>query len=171
MLYHGSNTYIKRKLIPNKSFHYQPYVYATANLSYALVRAGKFDVNEFLLKEDYDGNIYTLIELSEGAIEKVFDTDGYVYVIKEDTFSHTNDCMPNEFISTEPCDIVDTLYIGNILNNIELHHYYYKIIRYGSEEEKEYWKTVRGGRDGYLQRRKERIERLNRSENKDLKLV
>ena len=41
-------------------------------------------------------------------------SDGYVYVVNEDTFSHTNDCMPNEFISTEPCKIIDTLHIENI---------------------------------------------------------
>ena len=160
MLWHGSNKYIEGQLIPHKSFHYKPYVYATSDPYYALVRAGKFDVNELLFKEDYDGNTYTLIELSKGAIEKVFDTDGYVYVINEETFSHTDNCMPNEFISTESCDIVDTLHIENILDNIKFHNYYYKLIRYGSDEEKEYWKTVRGGKEGYLQRRKERIKQI-----------
>ncbi len=162
MLYHGSNTYIERKLIPHKSFHYEPLVYATADLYYALVRAGKFDVNEVLLKEDYDGYTYTLIELVEGAIEKVFNTNGYIYVVNRKAFSHTKDCMLNEFISTEPCDIVDTFYIDNVLdamNNIYDNNFY-KFIRYGSDEEKEYWKTVRGGKDGYLQRRAERIRHL-----------
>lgn len=160
MLWHGSNKFIEGQLIPHKSFHYEPYVYATADPYYALIRCGKFDVNELLLKEDYSGDSYTLIELSEGAIEKVFDTDGYVYVVNENTFSHIENSMPNEFISTEPCDILDTLHIENILDNINHHSNYYKIIRYGTDEEKEYWKTVRGGREGYLQRRKERIEKL-----------
>ena len=74
MLWHGSSAYIEGQLVPHKSFHYKPCVYATSDPYYALVRAGKFDVNELLLKEDYDGNTYTLIELSKGAIEKVFDT-------------------------------------------------------------------------------------------------
>lgn len=162
MLYHGSNKLIEDKIIPHKSFNYEPLVYATADLYYALVRAGKFNVNEPLLKEDYDGDSYTLIELSEGAIEKVFDTDGYIYAVNRNEFSHTKDCMLNEFISTEPCDIINTFYIDNVLdvmNNI-YHNDFYKFIRYGSKEEKEYWKTVNGGKEGYLQRRKERIERL-----------
>lgn len=46
------------------------------------------------------------------------------------------------------------------MNNI-YHNDFYKFIRYDSEEEKEYWKTVNGGKEGYLQRRKERISKLN----------
>lgn len=160
MFWHGSNKYIERQLVPHKSFHYKPYVYATSDPYYALVRSGKFDVNELLLKEDYDGNTHTLIELSDGAIEKVFNTDGYVYMINEETFFRTDRCMPNEFISTESCDIVYTLHIKNILDSMKFYHYRYKFILYGSNEEKEYWKTVRGGKEGYLQRRKERIEQL-----------
>jgi hypothetical protein len=160
ILWHGSNQYIEGQLVPHKSFHYKPYVYATSDPYYALVRAGKFDVNELLLKEDYDGNTYTLIELSDGAIEKVFDTDGYIYVVKDEDFSHTKDCMLNEFISTEPCNIVDTCHIENILDNMKHYNNFYKFIRYGSTEEKRYWSTVRGGKEGYLQRRQERLERL-----------
>lgn len=114
-----------------------------------------------LLKEDYDGNTYVLIELSEGAVEKVFDTDGYIYTVNKDAFLHTKDCMLNEFISTEPCNIISTLHIENILDQMKHYAGFYKFIRYGSDEEKEYWKTVRGGRDGYLQRRQERLKRLN----------
>lgn len=160
MLWHGSNAYIEGQLKPHKSFHYEPYVYATADPYYALVRAGKFNVNELLLKEDYDGNTYTFVELSEGAIEKVFDTGGYVYAVDKGKFLHTKDCMLNEFICAESCDIVDTLYIENILNNMNHYNNFYKFIRYGSKEEKEYWETVRGGREGYLKRRKERIEKI-----------
>lgn len=160
MLWHGSNTYIEGQLIPHKSFHYEPYVYATSDSMYALIRAGKFDVNNFTLKEDYDGFAYTLIELKENAIEEVFDTDGYMYAVDEKSFYRTEDCMPNEFISKEPCSIKHTLHIKNILDDIKHYYPYIKIIRYGSEEEKEYWKAVRGGREGYLQRRHTRIKRL-----------
>lgn len=165
VLWHGSNQYIEGQLIPHKSFHYEPYVYATADIYYALVRAGKFNVNEPLLKEDYDGNTYTLIELSENAIENIFNTDGYIYVVDKEKFTHTKDCMCNEFISTEPCDIIDTLHIGNILDKMKHYNNFYKFIRYGSDKEKEYWKTVRGGKDGYLQRRKERIQKLMTHKN------
>lgn len=160
MLYHGSNTYINDQLIPHKSFHYKPYVYATSDIYYAIVRAGKFDVGNTLFKEDYDGTSYTLIELKKGALEEAFDTDGFVYAVNESTLSHTDACMPNEFISSEPCDIIDVLYLNNILEVICSNKDYYKIIRYGSKEEKEYWETVNGGREGYLKRREERIKKL-----------
>ena len=101
-------------------------------------------------------------ELKENAIEEALDTDGYIYAVNKNAFTHTKGCMLNEFISTEPCDIVDTFYIDNVLNSMNNIYYndFYKFIRYGSKEEKEYWETVNGGKEGYLQRRKERIERL-----------
>lgn len=160
MLYHGSKLYIDGQLVPHKSFHYEPYVYATSDIYYAIVRAGKFDVDKILFKEDYDGVSYTLVELREGALEEVFDTDGYVYIVNESTFSHADYCMANEFVSSEPCDIIDVLYLNNILEVICSNKDYYKIIRYGSKEEKEYWETVNGGREGYMKRREERIKKL-----------
>ena len=75
MLYHGSNTYIENELIPHKSFHYKPYVYATSDYYYALVRAGKFNPEKLTFKEDYDGEIFILIELVPNAFEEVFNAD------------------------------------------------------------------------------------------------
>lgn len=161
MLYHGSHTYIEDKLIPHKSFHYEPYVYATNDYFYALVRAGKFNVNNLTLKEDYDGITHTLIELKENAFKEVFDTDGYIYLVNDNDFYRTEKCMPNEYISTKECGIVKRIYISNLFDEInKCCSIYIKLITYGSNEEKEYWETVRGGKEGYLQRRKERIERL-----------
>lgn len=159
MLYHGSNVLITGKLIPNISFHYIPYVYATSDWRYALVRSGKFDANKMLFKEDYDGNNYTLIELSPGATEEVFDTGGHIYTVDSNLFAQLQDGMPNEFVSNEPCGIHATQYIQNILPLI-LSNPFYRIIRYGTEDEREYWKTVRGGRDGYLERRAARLKQL-----------
>jgi hypothetical protein len=161
-LYHGSNKCIEGDIIPHKSFHYEPLVYATSDLRYALVRAGKFDVNQFLLKEDYDGLTFTFIELKENAIEEAFDTDGYIYILDGRDFFTTVDCMANEFITEKSCGIFRTWYIDNVLNRMkELNQGgYYKFIRYGSEEEQEYWNGVRGGKEGYLQRRQERINKL-----------
>lgn len=159
-LYHGSNKYIDDRLTPHKSFHYKPLIYATSDLFYALVRAGKFDTNNFLLKEDYDGEVFTLIELKEGALEEALNTEGYIYVVDGENFKNTDDCMENEYISEMPCDIENVIHIKNILNMMEFNSDHYHLIRYGTKEENEYWKTVRGGKEGYLQRRKERIEKL-----------
>lgn len=156
-LYHGSNKYIENELIPHKSFHYKPLVYATSDYYYALVRAGKFDVNKLTFKEDYNGVAFTLVELTPNAFEEVFNTDGYIYEVDDNSFAHTDDLMPNEYISHDNCRIIKTTYIENVGKEILRHPFIY-VIKY--EEADDYWKTVRGGREGYLQRRKERVEKL-----------
>ena len=156
MLYHGSNKSIKGFLKPFKSFHYKPLVYATSDYMYALVRCGRFNPFELTFKEDYSNDAFRLIELAPNALERVFNTDGYIYVLNDDDFIHTDDLMDNEFISNKECTIQDTIYIANILQ--ELLKTNIEIIRYG--EDAEYWKTVRGGREGYLQRRMARLNKL-----------
>ena len=157
-LYHGSNKYIENELIPHKSFHYKPLVYTTSNYYYALVRAGKFDINKLTFKEDYDGVTFTLIELAPNAFEEVFNTDGYIYEVDNSLFIHTDELMPNEYISQYNCAIIKTIHIENIGKEIGMRFPHINIIKY--EESDDYWKTVRGGREGYLQRRKERVEKL-----------
>lgn len=161
MLYHGSNHYIESFIEPRMSFDYTPLVYATENPFYALVRAGRFNPNEFLIKEDFTGSHFTLIELEDGAIEKVLDTDGYIYEVDKRQFTKNHEGLPNEYISTKNCIIKNRVYIKNILRTIELIskiYGFFTIIR--NQDSEEYWKTVRGGKEGYLQRRKERLEKL-----------
>ena len=162
-LYHGSNKYIENELVPHKSFHYKPLVYATSDYYYALVRAGRFDVNKLTFKEDYDGYTFTLIELVPNAFEEVFDTDGYIYEVDNRTFMYISDLMPNEYISHDNCTIIKTLHIENVSEEI-LKCPYICVLKY--EDSDEYWKTVRGGREGYLQRRKERVEKLLLDKNR-----
>ena len=157
-LYHGSNRYIENELTPHKSFHYEPLVYATSDYYYALVRAGKFDVNKLTFKEDYDGVTYTLIELAPNAFEEVFGTDGYIYEVDDRTFMYISDLMPNEYISHDNCAIIKTIHIENVGQEIKMRFPHINIIKY--EESDDYWKSVRGGKDGYLQRRKERVGKL-----------
>lgn len=158
-LYHGSNKYIENELIPHKSFHYKPLVYATSDYYYALVRAGKFDVNKLTFKEDYDGVTFTLIELTPNAFEEVFNTNGYIYEVDDRTFVYISDLMPNEYISHDNCTIIKTIHIENVGQEIKMRFPHIQIIKY--EESNDYWQTVRGGKEGYLQRRRERVERLN----------
>lgn len=162
MLYHGSNILITDKLMPRTSFDYTPFVYATSDWHYALVRCGRFDVHKMNFKEDYDGGSYTLIELSSGAAERVLDTDGYIYTVDPSSFVLHQDYILNEFVSVEPCNILSTERIPNVLSAV-LSDPFCKIIRYGTDEEHEYWKTVRGGREGYLERREARLNQFVRS--------
>lgn len=118
-------------------------------------------MENFLIKEDYTNDLFTLVELEENAFDKTFDTEGYIYITYGD-FVHIDGLMDNEYVSETACFIQDVLYVSNvkqaILNNI--HHY--RIIKH---DDTEYWKTVRGGKEGYLQRRKERIEKIKEKEN------
>lgn len=157
-LYHGSNKYIENQLTPHKSFHYESLVYATSDYYYALVRAGKFDVNKLTFKEDYDGVTFTLVELTPNAFEEVFNTDGYIYEVDNKSLYHTDNLMVNEYISHQPCLIIRTIYIENVGQEIKMRFPHINIIKY--EESDDYWKTVRGGKEGYLQRRRERVEKL-----------
>jgi len=157
-LYHGSNTYIENELIPHKSFHYKPLVYATSDYYYALVRAGRFDVNKLTFKEDYDGVTFTLIELIPNAFDEVFNTDGYIYEVDDNLFYSQDGLLPNEYICHDNSIIIKTIHIENVGQEIKMRFPHINIIKY--EEADDYWKTVRGGREGYLQRRKERVEKL-----------
>ena len=156
-LYHGSNKYIENELTPHKSFHYKPLVYATTDFNYALLRAGKFSLEKIMLKEDYNGQVITLIELYPGALIDALDTKGYVYIVDDKNFQHTNECMENEYVNSEVVTIVQAYGISNVLKEI-IHNPCFKLILYKDSDE--YFKTVRGGREGYLQRRKERVEKL-----------
>ena len=156
-LYHGSNTYIENTLIPHKSFHYKPYVYATTDFNYALLRAGRFSPEKCMLKEDYDGKTITLIELYEGAFTDALSTEGYVYVLDSKGFTHTDGCMVGEYISTLDCPIKEKIIIHNVLIAI-INNSCFNLIHYKDSDE--YFKSVRGGKEGYLQRRKERVSKL-----------
>ena len=157
MLYHGSNYLIENELEPRVSFDYRKLVYATEDYFYALVRAGKFNMERFLLKEDYEGKDkrFRLIEIVPGAFKETFDVEGYVYEVDDELFKPNG---PLGYIAEQPVKICKAVKIHNvweeILSNIE----HYELIFY--DEAEEYWKTVRGGKDGYLDRRAKRILKM-----------
>lgn len=158
MLYHGSKHFIKDELEPRVSFACKKLVYATDNYFYALVRAGNFDITKSLIKEEYNGTDkpYQLVEVVPGAFEEVFNCKGYIYEVDEQTFISSIDI--NEFVSESNVKIVKCHVIENVYEEILKNAEHYELISYDNADE--HWKTVRGGKDGYLQRRKERVERI-----------
>ncbi len=182
ILYHGSNKFITNTIKPFTSFHNTPYVYATSDYLYALVRAGNFNPEILSFKEDYNGTSYTLVELTETAFKDTFDTEGYIYLLDNKNFSKVQNMLPkqednstllpNEYISTQKCEIQKVIYIPNvgeeILKHISENPDYYNIIYYNTSEEKDYWKSVRGGKEGYLKRRMERARKLNKMKEDDV---
>lgn len=157
MLYHGSNYFIENELEPRVSFDYKKLVYATDDYFYALVRAGKFNIEKFTCKEDYEGKDkpFRLIELAPGAFKEVFDVKGYVYEVDEDLFKPNG---PLEYVAEQSVKIQKLIEINNVWDEIMKHAEHYELIFYG--EDQSYWSTVRGGKEGYLERRQQRIQRM-----------
>ena len=156
MLYHGSNSLIAGQLEPRISFDYEPLVYATDDYMYALLRAGKFNPNKFLIKEDYNGMDHPiqLIEIVPGAFKETFETPGYIYLVDGGTFKPHG---KNEYVSTTPVRIKQITPITDIWTYIS-NNPRFKLICY--EDSEPYWNTVRGGKEEYLKKRQERVDKL-----------
>lgn len=163
MLYHGSKHQITDEITPHVSFDGIPLVYATDDYRYALIRAGNFNPDKFMLKEDYSGigEPIRLIELYPGAFLDAFDCEGHIYMIESDTFTMN---VQNEYISKQPVKIKEQQTIRNIWYVIKNHYTQFELIYY--EDSEPYWKTVRGGRAGYLKRREERASALKKAQPK-----
>lgn len=133
-------------------------VYATKDYYYALIRAGDFDITKFLIREEYSekDNIRQLAEIEPGAFKKVFDRPGHIYIVDESTFIYNKGS--EEYISRDKVKIKAHMYIDNIWNEINKHLDKYELITYDNTEE--YWKNVRGGKEGYLKRKQEYVNKV-----------
>lgn len=162
MLYHGSKHLIKNELEPRLSFACKKLVYATNDYFYALVRAGNFDMSKFLIREDYNGTDkpYQLVEVVPGAFDEVFNHRGYIYEIDEQSFVSSDDI--NEFVSDISVSIKNTIVIENVYEELLKNAEHYELISYGDAEK--VWKTVRGGKEGYLERRRKRLLKIKETE-------
>lgn len=158
MLYHGSKYFIKDELEPRLSFACKRLVYATDNYFYALVRAGNFDMTKALIREDYNGadKPYQLVEVVPGAFEEVFNCKGYIYEVDDRSFVSSGDI--NEFVSETNVAIENVIVIENVYEELLKHSEHYELISY--EDADEVWMTVRGGKEGYLERRAKRIQKM-----------
>ena len=165
-MYHGSNFLITEKLSPKISFDYKPLVYATDDYFYALVRAGSFYSDKFLLKEDYNGKdtFFRLIELVPDAFKECFNTSGYIYEVNTSSFIQN---ATLEYVSEKPVEIISCTKIDNVWSEILKHKDHYELIFHADSEP--YWKTVRGGKEGYLERRRKRLEKLKNIRNSSTK--
>lgn len=158
MLYHGSNHKIDDQLKPHVSFDNEPLVYATDDYRYAVIRAGRFNVEEFLIKEDYfgDNQPIRLIEIEPDAFKRTFNTKGYIYLVDAKYFEKRN----NEYVSIDPVNIQYVQIIFNVWEEIQKRQQDYELIYY--EDSESYWQTVRGGKEGYLERRAARVAEIKK---------
>lgn len=154
-MFHGSNHDIQDQLEPHISFDSQPYVYGTHDFAYALIRAGKFDPERPLIKEDYDGTfqLITLVELQPNAFRETFDTVGYIYLVSNEYFTP----LGNDYVSSSPVPIVNQTLIPNVWDFI-LRSPHINLIYYNGSDS--YWQQLEGGKEAYMKRRYSRIEKL-----------
>lgn len=158
LLYHGSKTEIQNELIPYISLEQEPLVYATDDYSYALIRSGKFDYSKFALREEHmEDGTHSLAELYPGAFKEVFDRVGYVYEVDNSKFQYN---YGSEYISRDNAKINKTNKIDNVWTEIQkdpkisLHYY---------DNSEEYWANVRGGREGYLERKQASVDAMKKA--------
>ena len=155
-LYHGSNCGTIKVLEPRISLEYKKLVYATDDIYYALVRAGK---QLDLIREEYHGR-YKNFELAEcypNAFKRMFECKGYLYVLNPEDFYQDPETL--EYKSEKPVvpieriDIQDIWYWMHRLGDRAYDFHYY-----GDDT---YWETVRGGLNGFLERKKRNKQKMN----------
>ena len=146
-LFHGTQVGGIKELKPSISLEFVSMVYATDNLAYALVRAGK-QLDE--IREEYYGNSepFEIAECYPDAFKHQFDCDGYVYLLNPEDFEYNPETT--EYRSTKPVKPVGVMHIDNIWKKMNTVENGYKFVYDGDED---YWKNVRGGREGFLKRK------------------
>lgn len=146
-LYHGTQVGNIDILKPMVSLEFVSKVYATDDFAYALVRAGK-QLDQ--IREEYEGHDkpFEIAECYHNAFKHQFDCCGYVYLLNPDDFEYNPETT--EYRSDKPVKPVGVMHIDNIWKEMLKNHEHF---RFRFDGDQEYWKTVRGGREGYLQRK------------------
>ena len=155
MLYHGSKTYIEDCLEPRVSFELEKWVYATDDYFYALLRCGNFDITKSLAREEHEWGRHSLCEVVPGAFEELFDRPGYIYEVDESLFTKLRD---GEYVADKEVPIVRCIHIENIWKELQRYPDVYELISY--EDSEPYWEKVRGGKEGYLERRRNSVNKI-----------
>lgn len=153
-LYHGTQVGGIKELKPMISLEYVSMVYATDDIAYALVRAGK-QLDE--IREEYYGKDkpFEIAECYPDAFKHQFDCSGYIYLLDPKDFEYNPETT--EYRSRKPVKPVGVIAIKNIWHEMRNIDSCYKFIYNGDEN---YWKTVRGGREGYLKRKHDAKQKM-----------
>lgn len=146
-LFHGTQVGNIEELKPMVSLEFVSKVYATDNLAYALVRAGK-QLDQ--IREEYYGNDkpFEIAECYPDAFKNQFDCEGYIYLLDPKDFEYNPETT--EYRSDKPVKPVGVIHVQNIWSKMLGMKEAYRFVFDGDEE---YWKNVRGGRDGFLERK------------------
>lgn len=163
-LFHGTQVKGIEELKPSISLEFESFVYATDDIAYALVRAGK-QLDQ--IREEYYGKnkAFEIAECYPDAFKHQFDCEGYIYLLDPDDFELNPET--GEYRSRKAVKPVDCWRISNIWDVMAKGRPdRFKFFYDGDEK---YWKTVRGGREGFLERKlankRKMLEMRNRACN------
>lgn len=146
-LFHGTQVGNIKELKPNVSLEFVSMVYATEDLAYALIRAGRqFDE----IREEYEGinKPFEIAECYPDAFKHQFNCGGYIYLLNSEDFEYNPETT--EWRSSKPVKPIDSMRIDDIWSLMQKISHRYKFVYDGDEK---YWKGVRGGREGFLKRK------------------
>ena len=147
-LFHGTQVEGIEELKPSISLEFESFVYATDDIAYALVRAGK-QLDQ--IREEYQGKDqpFEIAECYPDTFINQFDCKGYIYVLNSEDFELNPDT--GEYRSRKCVKPVNCWCVNNIWGWMTTNYLHrFKLIYDGDEN---YWKGVRGGRDGFLKRK------------------
>ena len=159
-LFHGTQVSGITELKPSISLEFESFVYATDDIVYALVRAGK-QLDQ--IREEYQGKDqpFEIAECYPNAFEHQFDCKGYIYLLNPEDFEYNPET--GEYRSRKPVKPIDCLRISNIWDEMMRREDRYKFVWDGDQE---YWKGVRGGREGFLERKLANKQKMLEMRNK-----
>lgn len=148
-LFHGSQVGGINILKPHVSLEFVSMVYATSDIAYALVRAGK-QLDK--IREEYEGldKPFEIAEIYPESFKDQFDCEGYIYMLDPKDFEYNPETT--EFRSEKPVKPVKVIHIDNIWEEMQKIKERYSFVYDGNEE---YWNSVRGGKEGYIKRKLE----------------
>lgn len=160
-LFHGTQVDGLKELKPSISLEFESFVYATDDIAYALVRAG-WQLDQ--IREEYYGKEkpFEIAECYPDAFKHQFDCPGYIYLLDSNDFEYNPDT--GEYRSRKPVKPIDCWCISNILDAMTLVYPNRYTFVYDGDEN--YWKNVRGGREGFLKRKLANKQKMLEMRNK-----
>lgn len=151
-LFHGTQVTNIDELKPLISLEFEAFVYATEDIRYALVRAGK-QLDE--IREEYEGleKPFEIAECYPDAFKHQFDCPGYLYLLDPKDFEYNPETT--EYRSRHAVKPVDMMCVPNLWQTMKDLDF-----RFIFDGDADYWQTVRGGKEGFLIRKKKNKQKM-----------
>jgi len=135
-VYHGSSVGGLKTLIPKKSTHLKPYVYATTNRVIALLfmAHSNGDLDTVISGCGTVDKPCILVERWDGAFQKNYNNSGYLYTLNSKNFKKENGLWGPEVVSENEECILKEEYISSIYDELIKHSKKGEIILYNYPE-------------------------------------